>query len=136
MSKHASLESHSSSRGQLGNSASWRHCFLFALPLDVVVKNSVATVFFLLHFVRHVQRIADGFAHSFILGVVRYGIARSFLFGICSAIDCGGGLAWRLRQRRALSTFHRSAFYLSLGYSSIIFPVIFCWISWAVLRDR
>lgn len=47
-----------------------------------------------------------------------------------------GGLAWRLRQRRALSTFHRSAFYLSLGYSSIIFPVIFCWISWAVLRDR
>jgi hypothetical protein len=45
-------------------------------------------------------------------------------------------LAWSLRQRRALSAFHKSAFYLSVGYSGMMFPLVLCWIGWAGLYVR
>ena len=37
-------------------------------------------------------------------------------------------LAWSLRRRRALSSFHRSAFIASIGYSSVMILLDICWI--------
>jgi hypothetical protein len=57
------------------------------------------------------------------LGVFYLAFAAPFLTAV---------LAWSLRLRRTLSTFHRSAFYLSLGYSGVMFPLVLCWIGWSI----
>jgi len=37
-------------------------------------------------------------------------------------------LAWSLHRRRTLSSFHRSAFIASIGYSSVMILLDICWI--------
>ena len=92
---HATLESHRGSRRQLGHAIFRRHGFCSALPLDVASADSVATIFVLVHLICHVWRLAHGFADSIFLGVVRHGVAGSFLFGIGCAI-CYGGIGLEL----------------------------------------
>jgi len=61
------------------------------------------------------------------LGVFYLAFAAPFLTAV---------LAWNLRHRRALSAFHKSAFYLSFLYSGVIFLLVLCWIGWAGLYGR
>ena len=89
VSSHATLESHRGSRRQFGHAISRRGGFCLALPLDVASADSVPTVFVLVHLVCHVWRLVDDFAHSFVLGVVRHGIARLFLLGFGCAVRHG-----------------------------------------------
>ena len=43
--------------------------------------------------------------------------------------------AWKLRNHRSLSAFHRSALVLSVGYSLVMFLLVLCW-AWVAVFGR
>jgi len=65
------------------------------------------------------------------------GMASLGVFYLVFAAPCiTGVLAWRLRQRRPLSAFHRGAFFTSAIYSGLIVVLDVVWLSILSLRDH
>ena len=88
--RHAIIEDHSSSCDSLAHSVIWSRGVYLAVQADVARTDSVSTVFLLFCFVCHARRLVACAAHGFVLGVVRHGVTRGFLFGLGRTF-CHGG---------------------------------------------
>ena len=89
--RHAIIEDHSSSCDSLAYSVTWSRGVSLAMQANVAGTDSISTILFLLHFVCHARRLVACATHGFVLGVVRYGVARRFLFGLGRTF-CHGGV--------------------------------------------
>src|SRR5271154_408441 len=119
--RHARLKRHRRDWRELVGSLAGSNCFCLALSPDESSEYSVSAVCPVCIFISYLWWLVDGASYGFILGMVRNGFARSFLFGSCRPV-CHGWSSLKLAPQLCDVSFssrsiHRQYRLLRLGCS-------------------